>query len=392
MSVTSLKQLLLLLTLIVVLTAAAGCAQDDGEDVADPAAGEDDTEEPNDGVGNGEDAEYELTFSSHVPETTAEMRIAQWYMDRVEELTDGRVQFDAHYLGALVEGPEVFSAIQDGRTEAGFHVSFYQPAELPITQVAGVPFVTEDAEAYTTALGEMWEDRENFQQEFLDHGVRPLTFIHLSSSTIGLDEPVESMDGLEGKRIRSAGLLAPVLEAAGAEPEAMPLGEVYEALQRDILQGWSSLALTPAVTNGLHEQAPYVHHTGIGMYLAPSFMISEEVWQEFPDDIQDAFNQASEEVPEAGAEITMETDAEVCQQLLDEGGEVVIWDDAAMQEWEDEVGDSAKQMWVDDVVEQDAMTEDEAWDFLEELEERVAEFEETSTYEDGLRACAAQQE
>lgn len=382
-----LHKMLLLLTMLVVLGATAACAQDDGEDGADAADGGDSAESPD----GGGDAEYELTFSSHVPETTAEMKIAQWYMDRVEELTDGRVQFDAHYLGALVEGPEVFSAIQDGRTDAGFHVSFYQPAELPITQVAGVPFVTEDAQAYTAALGEMWEERENFQQEFLDYGVRPLTFIHLSSATIGLDEPVQSMDGLEGKRIRSAGLLAPVLEAAGAEPEAMPLGEVYEALQRDILQGWSSLALTPAVTNGLHEQAPYVHHTGIGMYLAPSFMISEEVWQDFPDDIRAAFDQASDEVLEAGAEITMETDAEICQQLLDEGGEVVVWDDAAMQEWEDEVGDSAKQRWVDDVVEQEAMTEDEAWDFLEELEQRVAEAEETSTYEDGLRACAAEQ-
>jgi TRAP-type transport system periplasmic protein len=384
-----LRRLGLLLALAMFLVACPADEPDvavDEPDDVDVEVPDDDVDEP---VVEDEET-FTITFASHVSPETAEMEIVQWYMRRVEELTDNRVTFDEHYLGALVGGPDIFPAIQDGRTEAGFHVSFYQPAELPLVQVAGVPFVTEDSEAYVRALSSMFEEHEAFGEDFLQHGVRPLFFIHLSSATIGLTEPVESIDGLTGQRIRSAGLLAPVLEAAGAEPVAVAAGEIYEALQRGVLDGWSSLALSPAATFGLHEVAPYIHHPGTGMYLAPSYMISEDVWNGLPGDIQAAFEQASEEVIMAGTQITMDVDAGICERVLAEGAEVIVWSDAERDRWAEEVGDAAVDLWVSSVVDAGALSEEEARAFVDQLRSKVQEFEAESGYEDGLRRCAAQ--
>ncbi len=379
----------MVLALVIGLLVAACGTDDEATDAPEPAEPAEQTEVPAEQP-EAEPAEtFTITFSSHVSPETAEMKIADWYMRRVEELTDGQVEFDEHYLGALVGGPDVFAAIQDGRTEAGFHVSFYQPAELPITQIAGIPFVTEDAEAYVRALGEMFATNDAFQEEFLSNGLRPLTFIHLSSATIGLKDPVDSYEGLSGRRIRSAGLLAPVLDAAGAEPVAMALGEVYEALQRGILDGWSSLALTPAMTSGLHEQAPYVHQPGTGMYLAPSFMINETYYQSLPESIRAAFEQAAQEVPEVGGQITMDTDALRCDELYAAGGEVVVWDQAEVDRWADVVGDSAAELWFGNVESAGGLTDSEARAFLDDLRALISQYEGTSSYEDGLRACAA---
>jgi TRAP-type transport system periplasmic protein len=378
------------LGLLVALAMFLAACQADEPEVAVDEPDDVDMETPDDDVDEPfvDDETFTITFASHVSPETAEMEIVQWYMRRVEELTNNRVTFDEHYLGALVGGPDIFPAIQDGRTEAGFHVSFYQPAELPLVQVAGVPFVTEDSEAYVRALSAMFEEHEAFGEDFLQHGVRPLFFIHLSSATIGLKEPVESIDGLSGRRIRSAGLLAPVLESAGAEPVAVAAGEIYEALQRGVLDGWSSLALSPAATFGLHEVAPYIHHPGTGMYLAPSFMISEDVWSGFPSDIQAAFEQASEEVITAGTQITMDVDARICENVLAEGAEVIVWSDAERDRWAEEVGDAAVDLWVSSVA--GRLSEEEARAFFEQLVSQVEQFEQESGYEDGLRRCAAQ--
>ena len=329
-----------------------------------------------------------LNFSSHVPQGSAEMVISEWFMDRVTELTGGQVVFDRQFSAALVGGADVFAAIQDGVTQSGYHAAFYQPVEFPLSQVAGIPFITDDSEAFVRAFGKMFDENSAFQDEYIRNGVRPLVFLNLSSQSIGTAKRLQGFQDLEGLRLRAGGLTVNAINAVGGEAIALAANELYEALSRDVLDGWASVPMSTSQTFGLTEVRQYVHHFGAGQYVAVTWMISEDVWQSFTDDIRAAFLQARQEVVAFGTETTMAVDAQACDNVLADGAEVIVWEQSAMDAFRDEVQADIIEAWLS-TVESAGTDRDAAQEFLDEFISSVRQFEAESNYQDGMRLCAA---
>jgi len=342
------------------------------------------------GPGGGTDGGTEkvtLVFASHTAENSGEMQEVQWWVDRVNELTDGALDFQASYSGSLVPAADEFAAVRDGRIDAAYTAAFYNPAEFPLSQVAGIPFVTDDAYAHTTALDELFESNEAFNQEYLGQNVRPLFFIALGSSAIGSKSPVSTVDDLKGLKIRSGGLLVNALQVAGAEPVAMGFDEVYQALERGVIDAYSAAQMTSAHASGLFEVAPYLSNAGIGNYVASSFTINEDYWQSLPQSIRDAMEQASQEARTERTHILADEATAVCDAIIADGGEVIAWSPDEVQKWKDLVGDEIVDLWIKNVGDAgiDAET---ARSFYDEFVEKVESLKAESDYTDPMTLCS----
>ena len=98
-------------------------------------------------------------------------------------------------------------------------------------------------------------------------------------------KPVRSLDDLKGLRLRTQSETIDVLRRLGADPVDMPMGEVYPALAKGVIDG----VVAPVDTlRALHfaEVASYFTELHISRGSYPARAISARVWAALPDDLR----------------------------------------------------------------------------------------------------------
>lgn len=229
------------------LASLAGCAGSAAQSSADAGSGE--------GVEYGATAEeYQAALEDMEPVTLTYQPGAQsgqghtgeaetLFMDRVHELSGGKITLEPAWGQAIAPFDEVTEAAADGRIDIGVEIPIYTPSKYAaINELIRLapskpasPYVTEIA---TTAAmmdiawgtPEIVENYESMGVTFL----RPVMFE--TSNALMCTDPVVSKDDFKGKQIRvgSASDLA-IVEALGASPVSMQFTEAYEALQRNTI-------------------------------------------------------------------------------------------------------------------------------------------------------------
>jgi len=191
------------------------------------------------------------------------------FIDRIEEYSGGKITIDITWAYGIVSNVLEFDdALVDGRLDISAFWPQYDPAEYPATNLLVDATVVRDPRMYVgfyssmAAFQEIGLGTPEIVSEWTDKGITPLTIMSPDGpSIIACSQPLDSLADLEGRQIRAGGTVhARELEELGAIPVSLPYPEVYEALQRGILD-CSMSAHTIATSGGHLEVAPYVYHT-----------------------------------------------------------------------------------------------------------------------------------
>lgn len=339
------------------------------------------------GVGSAS-GEYELRFASYnVPTAAESVTSKQWAAD-VEDATDGRVTVEFFYQETLLRGDDTLQGVADGRADMGYIADAYYPAELPLTNVAGVPFVTKNAEAQGRAFMELYENNEALRSEWQALGVHVLTWAPVPPNIVAMKEPVDSLGDLEGEKIRGYGYVSEALDIAGASAVGISQSEVYEGLQRGVLDGTSGASLDIAADRDYQEVAPHFVDVNYGNYAVTANVISLQTWESMPEDIQDAITEVSEKYLDTYLGNLAELEDAACDELLDAGGDVTLLDEADTEQWRDEAGAAIEETWADDVT---AATEEDPDAFYEAYTDALERHESDSDYRPAIERCADRQ-
>lgn len=277
--------------------------------------------------------EYEWRFVSYLPENTSAGKVAQWWMDEVEARSDGRITFDPHFGATLLPPDEIFTALEDGRVDVGLGIHNYTGEPFPFTEVATLPFQTSNRAAADVALRDMYAEYPEFQDEWASRGLHPLAFIssspHMTASTEALQDP----SGFEGMDVRAVGTPAAVIADSGANVVALPVAEVYEGLQRGLIQAVATTAFDVAGSLRLFEHAKYFVDDGIGIYGMQELLMAEEQWNELPDDLRDVVSEVNLELTEQALLVYGETDDATCDLVREDEVDLVVWSDEVVEDW-----------------------------------------------------------
>ena len=95
------------------------------------------------------------------------------------------------------------------------------------------------------------------------------------------------MDTFKGMKFRTAGIWGDMLTAAGAAVVTMPGGEIYESMQRGVLDAFEFS--TPGVdfAAGFHELGAYAHGPGVHAPMSAfEFLIHNDTWNKMPADLK----------------------------------------------------------------------------------------------------------
>lgn len=338
------------------------------------------------GGGTGVD-DVTLTYVTTLPENAPVEGMREAWAEDLADATDGAVEVNAFYSDSLVPATESLTALADGRADMAYVCNTFEFSQLPLYDLATLPWVTRDAGAFTGALDQLARENDAFRAEFENAGVRPLFFVPLQSATMHLNAPFDEVSDLRGKRIRSSSYPAEMIQAAGGQAVFLSFAEVYEAFQRGTIDGVFPTAFDNATNVGLPELAPEYIDTGAGQFASCFVGISERRWATMNEDTQQAILDAAERARDRNLELFEQAEADTCDALLEAGGSVVLADPEVIEQWKDEAGyEGFFEDWAA-AAEEAGVPAADAASFRDDYLALIEELTSQSDRIDGLTAC-----
>lgn len=271
----------LCLTMLVCLSVlmVAGCTPQE----ATPAPSDEDA------AASPSDEVIEWIGQSHAGGITAQHYSLKRVAERIEAVSGGRLKMTVEIGGGIAPSTEEWPAVDNGTLD--FAVSCWMflrdrhPSAALFTMVAGGMSPME-AMGWVNDGGGFEFAQEMVDATDLDVYVVPnggwMGTPELFTST---KDEVTTFNGLT---LRGAGDGAEILATLGASSVFVPPGEVYESLQRGVIDGYEISNPTLDWEFGMAEAADYI-------YLSPArqpyeynpFIVNRERWEALPNDLKE---------------------------------------------------------------------------------------------------------
>lgn len=240
-------------------------------------------------------AEYTWRTEYPHPEPHAEYSMMVFLRDRLEELSDGRIKLEVYYT--FTRSPrESWEFITQGNLDIARYDQTPLLALDPNWKISSIPFFWENAEQLESVLNGS-EFREIIEPNFSDAGVKYVGSWAFPRHVYSR-EPIESLDDLVGKSIRTMEdeIIMNAWASLGAIPTPMPFGELFTSLQTGVVDGAEGSA-TAYTSNRFYEVAPYFSMIDY-MLVSVSLLMNENSYESLPDDLKEIVDQATSETIE----------------------------------------------------------------------------------------------
>jgi TRAP-type C4-dicarboxylate transport system substrate-binding protein len=215
--------------------------------------------------------------------------IVPW-TEQVTQCTGGAVKFEIFpggtQLGNVAKQQEQVLA---GVVDIAHGLHGIPRGRFPRTSLIELPFMTDNAGAASKALWAMYPD-------YLAPEYKGLKVLALHAHNGGLvhtsNKKIEKMEDLKGLRLRTPSpAVSEMLTALGATPQGLPPGEVYENIQKNVIDG-TVFPWDPVKSYGLNEVLKY--HLEAGTYTVPFFFVmNQRKYDSLPENVRKCIDQAS---------------------------------------------------------------------------------------------------
>ena len=285
------------------------------------------------------------------PKAPAQTQMLEPWVEKVEELSKGRVKIDIYPAMSLGgKPPQLVRQVRDGVVDLIWTVNGYTTGLFPRTEVFELPFIhTNDPVATNLAMREMYD--EYLAEEYRGMKVMFL-HVHQGQAVHMVDKLVRKPSDFAGTKIRIPTRTgAWVLEALGAAPVSMPVPNLPQALSKKVVDGalipWE---IIPPLK--LQDMTKYqIEGDKMTRFGTTTFQVSmnQGTWDKLPKDLQDVFQQASNEawVREVG-EVWHRTDLGGIGFATKAGNEHITLSPAEMAEFK-KVLEPVVDRWIEEV-------------------------------------------
>lgn len=339
--------------------------------------------------GGSSDKTYRIRISHHLAASDAYGGMAELLAEQLEERSGGRLQTEVFHGGALVGPVEVLAAVGDGRVEIGYVQAGYHPAELPLLNISSIPLLgTSNSEVLLRAMNKLANENELLRAEFEAQNVLPIADIAVTDAVLVGQQRFDSLDDFNGKTIRALGYHAMAFEAVGATPVAIGFPDIYESLERGVVDAANSITLTAVAGSSFYEQSDVLQNTGMGVMGGGYWVINRDLWESFDDELKDVFLAVQTDILDDLITIMEEAEEQACEIIVADNQDIFTVDEAMVQQWRDLVLDDVVAAWRSDAAKYGGYSDQELDQFLNDYKAALDAFEGKVDYVDGLQLCA----
>ncbi len=273
--------------------------------------------------------------------------IFEEFGSELESQTDGRITYELYDSNILGAAGSQYDMAVTGEVSIALSVYGYTPGRFPLVSILELPFLAESAEHGSSIMMQLYEEFQEVQAEHEE--IHPLSlFTAEPAQILSKNHRIETPEDLQGLRVRSPSPLAnSILEALGAIPVSMPMGEVYEALERGAIDA----AMAPLETlynYSFHEVVDYIT---VGNFSATPFfsVMNLEFYNSLSESDKEIVNSLSGATMAKKAGSVFDVDGEKGRELSSESGaEFIELTEEQLIPWEEALGTIA-QTWIEDM-------------------------------------------
>jgi len=290
-----------------------------------------------------------LVFSSYLKKDFTNNLTCQYWMEEVSKRTKGRVQFKTFYDGTLLKGAESLPGCGRGMCDLTLCPDAYSADRHPLAMVQALMFLTDKMDSYIKSCNRIFSQEPLLIKEMTDNNVHFFANIPVSSVILGAPKKIDTLEALKDKRVRSMAMVAYAFKTLGATPVGLALGEVYDGLDKGVIDAYSHTDFTLASMFKLYEVAPYMHDTGLGQFGGMFFVINKTKWDSLPEDVKKVMQEAIQDAVAKHVALYQEVEAKMVDKAHAGGAKVVILSDAEKAKWKEVAGQKTWQKWIDDM-------------------------------------------
>lgn len=209
------------------------------------------------------------------------------FAEHVKVMSNGRLTIQTYAGGELIPPLQVFDAVSQGTVEMGHSGAYYWAGKIPAAQFfTSVPFGLNaqgmNAWLYSGGGISLW--REIYEP----HNLVPFPMGNSGVQMGGwFNKKIETVDDLDGLKMRIPGLGGKVFAEAGGNAVLMAGGELYTALERGAIDATEWVGPYHDYRLGLPRAAKYYYYPGWhepGSTL--ELVVNKGAWDKLPEDLQ----------------------------------------------------------------------------------------------------------
>ena len=208
-------------------------------------------------------------------------------VESIAQLSGGQLQIKVYGANELVPAYEVFDAVSRGTVEVGHSSPYYWKGIAPAAQFfGGIPFgmTSEEQNGWLYHGGglELW------QELYARFNLTAFPAGNTGTQMGGwFNKEINSLDDLQGLKMRIPGLGGEVIKRAGATPQSIPGGEIFTALQTGTIDASEWVGPYNDLAFGLFRAGKFYYYPGWhepGTTLEALF--NKEAFEQLPEQLQ----------------------------------------------------------------------------------------------------------
>ncbi|WP_299360395.1 C4-dicarboxylate TRAP transporter substrate-binding protein [uncultured Paracoccus sp.] len=272
-----------------------------------------------------------LIYGEAGPNRGVRAEATQWFVDEVGELSNGDLNIDVQWGGALFSEKAAVQSLRDGVADLGSVIGVYFPQDMIAYGLADLPIPNADPWVGMKAIDEIMRTNEKVRQNLADQGLVYIGTYTTSAVQVGCKgKTIETLDDLNGLKIRGVGAYGKVFNDLGATPVDMSVYEAYQGLETGLIDCTQTY---PYLVKALKFDEVFDSYTELnwGQIGALGVLMNKASFDALSPEQQQTLLTAGEGLADEFGRILGEANAESVQILKDKGTPVLALSDADRQ-------------------------------------------------------------
>tara|TARA_R110002110_G_scaffold415048_1_gene647680 strand:- start:1636 stop:2727 length:1092 start_codon:yes stop_codon:yes gene_type:complete len=284
------------------------------------------------GVSGAAMAQESWTMTTTWPTSLELIEIDKNFVELANALTGDALTIEFFEGGALVPAGEVFGAVESGTIQAGGDWPGYwagrNSAFSPLATTASL----FNAVDYVNWI-QQWGGRDLYNEIYGKFGMVYLPYgVTNNESGFRTNKKIETLADLEGMRLRLSGLeQGRLLENLGGSQVSMAGGEIYQSLERGVIDGAEFSTPNVDFSGGFQQVTKYWATPGWHQSASVfGVMINKSSWDALSAETQEKLLIAADANLVWSLAFTEKRATDAYQQFIDAGIEITRYDDETL--------------------------------------------------------------
>lgn len=233
---------------------------------------------------DGHASKTKLRIQTHFSTETLSGQLAGKFVDDITSMSNGEIEVEMFYSGAVVKAAETFDAAATGILDCDMTGGAYQTGKNPAFQFTG-----DLMGGYSNPYQQMaWllhgDGRAAINKLYNDHNMEFVGWWIPGPESLSSTRPIRGVEDFKDWKFRSPpGLATKVFANLGASPIVMDFNEIFTALETGIIDGADAANLTNNIGLGLYDIAQHTNYPGFHSMPADHLACRKDVWDAMPD-------------------------------------------------------------------------------------------------------------